>query len=349
MMRRLITEGIKVQMCVTSPPYWGLRDYGCDGQLGLEPTPDEYVANMVEVFRLVRNLLADDGTVRLIIDDSYSVSGVNDGTKSPGLSKAADRGSPQERPASKRWNCPLKPKDLCGIPWRVAFALQADGWWLRLDGIWAKGVSGQREFTEEAERAMLAEGLPFDQIRRILDRMNLYVGNGGLQSCKDRPSRSHEYSFLFSKGRRYYYDYEAVREDAVSVDRYRRAIDNHEAFDPERHKNTNPAQSQAPMKILIRGAQKMADEGKRNMRSVQLCPTGNYKEAHFATYPPELIVPYVLSGSRLGDTVLDPFFGSGTTGEVAERLGRKWIGIELNPDYCQQAKKRTAQQGLWGG
>jgi DNA modification methylase len=306
-MRRLIAEGAKAQTCVTSPPYWGLRDYGHAGQLGLEKTPDEYVANMVEVFRLVRDLLNDDGTLWLNLGDTYAA---NRGYQVPD-SKWVDVGNSVGMKADA---IGLKPKDLIGIPWRVAFALQADGWHLRSDIIWAKP-------------------------------------NPMPESVKDRPTRSHEYIFLMSKRERYYYDADAIKEPALYHDiagmdetgykdakKFNGKHSDKQRGHGRRHDGFNDRWD-AMTKEEQRG-------GFRNKRDVWTVATKPYSGAHFAVFPPALIEPCILAGSRSGDVVLDPFFGSGTTGEVAERLGRKWIGIELNEKYAPLQRERVAQAGM---
>jgi DNA modification methylase len=270
-MRRLIAERVRVQMCVTSPPYWGLRDYGCPGQLGLESTPQEYVAAMVDVFRLVRELLADDGTLWLNLGDSYVANGSGQVPQTKQHIGSGFAGP------NRNGSTGLKPKDLVGIPWRVAFALQADGWYLRQDLIWSKP-------------------------------------NPMPESVRDRCTKSHEYIFLLSKNERYFYDADAIAEPV------------------------SPS--------MLAQIEQGYDGYTRNKRSVWTVTTKPFSGAHFATFPPGLIEPCILAGSRPGDTVLDPFFGSGTVGEVAENLGRKWIGCELHPDYIPLAEKRTAQSGL---
>lgn len=414
-----------VHCCVTSPPYWGLRDYGTaqweggedgcdhvgvesrtvsgsdgkqytnagsnrvfsgdckcgakriDSQLGLEKTPEEYVAKMVEVFREVRRVLRKDGTLWLNLGDSYAASSGTGGTnsfqpKQPmfAYSRAAPPG--------------LKPKDLCGIPWRVAFALQADGWWLRSDIIWAKP-------------------------------------NPMPESVTDRPTKSHEYLFLLTKSASYFYDAEAIKEkmEQCSIDRFASVVKNNEQFDPSRHKNASGVQS--PYELLTRAGRNLINSTTRNKRSVWTVATAPYPEAHFATYPPDLIKPCILAGTsakgccakcgspwervvEVADrpkpthaykkdggvysqgiyapsstgylgvhggspttktigwqptckcldyerliakentitpcTVLDPFAGSGTTGAVALELGRKAILIELNPKYVALIRQR---------
>jgi len=267
-MRELIAQGVKVQMCVTSPPYFGLRDYGHEGQLGLESTPYEFVANMVEVFRLVRDLLADDGVLWLNLGDSYAA---NRGYQVPDK-KVGDVGN------SKGSKVPdgLKVKDLIGIPWRVAFALQADGWYLRQDIIWHKP-------------------------------------NPMPESVTDRCTKSHEYLFLLSKNDKYYFNGEAIAEPLTdsSIERLSQPT-----LDKQQGSSRVPFKTNGNMKA-VGGAQ-----GKRNRRSVWTIPTSSYSGAHFATFPSALIEPCILAGSRIGDLVLDPFMGSGTTGQVSQDLGR---------------------------
>lgn len=314
-MRQLIANKVKVQMCVTSPPYFGLRDYGVDGQLGLESTPREYVSNMVEVFRLVRELLAKDGTCWVNIGDSYASSGTMNPGGHKGLSLAKERydGIPRKEENDTRMNGSLKtvnrtipenlkPKDLIGIPWRLAFALQDDGWYLRQDIIWSKP-------------------------------------NPMPESVKDRCTKAHEYIFLLSKSERYYFDYEAIKEQAITAGQPMKMADGwdtapgaHGSFHRsgrEKGKKNNSVQMET-----------------RNKRSVWEVATQPYSGAHYATFPPALIEPCILAGSRPGDIVLDPFLGSGTTGEVSQNLGRRWIGCELNGGNSHLQHKRTKQQGL---
>ncbi len=245
-----------IRTCVTSPPYWGLRDYEVprESQLGAEETPEAYVQKLVDIFDEVGRVLTDDGTIWLNLGDSYT-SG-NRGWR------AADRKNPA-REMSYRPRTPegLKPKDLIGIPWRVAFALQEAGWYLRSDIVW-------------------------------------YKPNCQPESVRDRPTQSHEYLFLLSKSLRYYYDADAVREATQ-------------------------------------------DGGLRNRRSVWSIPTEPSREAHFATFPPALVEPCIQAGTDNGDTVLDPFLGSGTVGAVANQLGRQFVGIELRPEYAAIAARRT--------
>jgi site-specific DNA-methyltransferase (adenine-specific) len=244
-----------VQCVVTSPPYWGLRDYGRDDQIGLEATPELYVSALVSVFNDVRRVLRDDGTLWLNLGDSYA--GNNSRASNNGR---AGYGNAREG-VFERIGDGLKTKDLVGIPWRVAFALQADGWYLRQDIIWHK-----------------PNPLP--------------------ESVKDRCTKAHEYIFLLSKSSRYYFDYEAIKEPTVN------SLD------------------------------------KRNRRDVWTVPVKPFKGAHFATFPESLITPCILAGCPEGGVVLDPFFGAGTTGLVAQKNNRKWIGCELNADYARIAENR---------
>lgn len=241
------------QCCITSPPYWGLRDYGIKGQIGAEMNLEDYIADLVAIFAQVRRVLTDDGTLWLNMGDSYTSGGRT--------WRDVDKKNPA-RGMSYRAPTPdgLKPKDLIGVPWRIAFALQADGWYLRSDIVWNKN-----------------NGLP--------------------ESVKDRPSRVHEYVFLFAKSERYYYDYEAVKEPAVNGK-------------------------------------------KRSCRSVWTINTEPCKEAHFATFPRDLVARCLLAGSMNGSLVLDPFFGSGTVGEVCQMFDRQFLGVELNPEYVEIAKSR---------
>ena len=314
-MRAWAAAGVKVQTCVSSPPYFGLRDYGHDGQIGLEDTPDEFVAAMVEVFRCVRDVLADDGTLWLNLGDSYVGSANNGGTSSKtmqGTQAATGTGLKAKRGEG------LKPKDLIGIPWRVAFALQADGWYLRQDIIWHKP-------------------------------------NPMPESVTDRCTKSHEYIFLLSKSERYFYDHEAVKETAskgaAGSDFHTGKTGEHQlgraSTKPRKQDSTNG--SFVPGATVHSGLHREGSEREpetRNKRSVRTVATVPYKGAHFATFPPALIEPCILAGSRPGDVVLDPFFGSGTTGLVAQNLGRRWLGCELNPAYKPLQDERLAQQGL---
>jgi site-specific DNA-methyltransferase (adenine-specific) len=243
-----------VQCAITSPPYWGLRDYGIDGQIGLEPSLGQFLDQLTLVFSELRRVLADDGTLWLNIGDGYT-SG-NRGYR------ATDRKNPA-RAMATRPPTPdgLKPKDLIGVPWRLAFALQEDGWYLRSDVVWNKP-------------------------------------NAMPESVKDRPVRSHEYLFMLTKSEQYFYNHEAVKEET-------------------------------------------GNEGlRRSRRSVWSVNTKPFLGAHFATFPAELIRPCVLASSKPGDFVLDPFFGSGTVGLVSQEENRRYLGIELNPEYVRLANDR---------
>jgi len=283
-----------VQTCVTSPPYYGLRDYGHDGQIGLEETPEAYVAKLVDVFREVRRVLHSTGTIWVNLGDSY-VGSANSGGSGP----RGDGGIPYrvEGLPTKKGDG-MKPKDLMGIPWLVAFALRADGWWLRSDIIWAKK-------------------------------------NCMPESVMDRPTRSHEYIFLLSKSSKYFYDTDAIREpyNESSLGRYKY----------EFGKGSAAAIAKSPAVGNGDGHNADPNPSGRNKRSVWFVSTKSYSGAHFATFPPDLIEPCILAGSKAGDTVLDPFNGSGTTGAVSLKHNRNYIGIELNPEYIELAHSRITQ------
>lgn len=293
---RSLPEG-SVRCCVTSPPYWGLRDYGADGQIGLEQSPDEYVAQMVEVFREVRRVLADDGTLWLNLGDSYAapVGGQNSFTSST-LSGGRGKRDPLHTTRT-RHRSGVKVKDLVGIPWRVAVALRADGWYLRSDIIWAKP-------------------------------------NPMPESITDRPTKSHEYIFLLAKSQRYYFDAQAVRE--ASVGRW----NSMETFGTARPKaaaaNTDLQRTQFAHTTHHDDRVRTG----RHVRSVWTIATQPYADAHFAAFPEALPERCIRAGSAVGDTVLDPFAGSGTTLLVACRLGRNAVGCELNPAYAAMAERR---------
>lgn len=306
-----------IHCCVTSPPYWGLRDYGVDGQLGLEKTPDEYVAKMVEIFREVRRILRKDGTLWLNLGDSYSGGaggrGDSDFIGPHGKTSRKHNGSRIKRSDG------LKPKDLIGIPWSVAFALQADGWWLRQDIIWHKP-------------------------------------NPMPESVRDRCTKSHEYIFMLSKSSRYYYDADAIKEPGTESSILRLS----QNVDAQAGSTRVPGKTNCNMKAVGK-LDKQRGHGRRhagfndrwdalsreeqcslmrNKRSVWTVATAQFKEAHFATFPPDLITPCILAGCPEGGVVLDPFGGSGTTAEVALKTGRKFYLIELSADYIAIAQKR---------
>ena len=322
-----------VDCIVTSPPYFRLRDYGVVGQIGLEDTPAEYVAAMVGVFRAVRRVLSDAGTLWLNLGDSYAGSWCAQGRtgQMSGRSVISARQiEAHPRKSTRTGAIPtgsgLKPKDLIGIPWRVAFALQEDGWYLRSDIIWAKP-------------------------------------NPMPESVTDRPTKSHEYVFLLSKNERYAYDADAIRE-LLTPSSIARLSQNVEA---QEGSHRVPGKTNGTMKAVYRSGNKartdrpgLADDPRnqkgsvpwedsgvgRNARSVWTIATQPYAAAHFATFPRELPRRAILAGCPAGGVVLDPFAGSGTTLEVAQGLGRRAIGIELNPEYVRLIEKRCAQTSL---
>lgn len=295
-----------VDCCITSPPYYGLRDYGVDGQIGQEETPEEYIERLVFLFREIKRTLRPDGTLWVNIADSYAGSGkgrMKDGTHHQDVSKRSlyqgtAAGVLQKTKAS---NC--KSKDLIGIPWMLAFALRADGWYLRQDIIWAKG-------------------------------------NPMPESVKDRCTKSHEHIFLLSKSPKYYFDNNAIREDAVTFsDMQRRVKNGFGEWKTQKAKGTYAVSGEHRSREEL-----YSKDGKRNKRDVWFVNTKPYKEAHFAVFPEKLIKPCVLAGCRPGGIILDPFFGSGTTGKVAKDNGRAFIGIELNENYAKIAEQRTETQ-----
>ena len=280
----------KARMCVTSPPYYGLRDYGGeDSQIGQEQSPEEFIEELVKVFREVRNVLTDDGTCWVNLGDSY-------------YNYRKDGCIPKQTFAKNRQDLPdvcprrgnrlegLKEKDLIGIPWMFAFAMRADGWYLRQDIIWHKP-------------------------------------NPMPESVRDRCTKAHEYIFLFSKQKNYFYDNEAIKEPAKDWG----------TRDRTNGKYHNEGTGLQPHSGLTKSYEK------KNKRSVWTVNKKPYKGAHFATYPPELIEPCIKAGSEVGDIVLDPFMGSGTTAAVAKSLGRDYIGCELHEDYGNLIEKRVGE------
>jgi DNA modification methylase len=275
---------------VTSPPYWGLRDYGVEGQLGLEESPDLFVGNLRMIFEQVRRVLKDTGTLWLNLGDSYiGPSGGKQGKNGQRQNRSFTASRILDKKASG-----LKTKDLAGIPWRVALALQQDGWYLRQDIIWHKP-------------------------------------NPMPESVRDRCTKAHEYIFLMSKRPQYYFDHKAIREPmkASSVERQLRP------WNGERQRSM--PESYNPHSMSHYG--KLSD-GMRNRRSIWTVTTKPFRGAHFATFPPDLIEPCILAGCPEGGVVLDPFFGAGTTGLVAKKLNRKWVGIEINETYAKIARER---------
>jgi len=343
-----------IQACVTSPPYWGLRDYGTatweggdsscdhlgkpmatkaninkncgtgndvknaearefykdicgkcgarriDSQIGLEQTPDEYVAEMVAVFREVRRVLKDDGVLWLNLGDSYSGSNaLTTNVKALKGKQGTSRGTHGNIP-SRNWSG-LKPKDLVGVPWRVAFALQADGWWLRQDIIWHKP-------------------------------------NPMPESVTDRCTKAHEYLFLLTKSAKYYFDNKAIKEPVAASSLARAEY----GWDCDRPSTKNASMGGQGIHVEKMGTRFVNPEG-RNKRSVWTIPTRPFRGAHFAVMPEALVEPCILASSRPDDTILDPFTGSGTVAVVSLRHGRNYIGTELNPDYVNIARERITQ------
>jgi len=347
-MRKWASQGVKAQTCITSPPYYGLRDYGTakweggdshcehsismptkwndpkrgtvlrpevghrggsssnchlcgakriDEQLGLEDTPDDYIKNMVEVFRCVWDVLEDDGTLWVNIGDSYCNSN-GFARASPEYQREGRNNMPaNDRKLDKLHATGLKTKDLIGIPWMLAFALRADGWYLRQDIIWSKP-------------------------------------NPMPESVQDRCTKAHEYIFLLSKSHKYHFDHVAIKEPMKG--------------EPEaRDKNAEGYQADySKGDRFSKGERVFGADGMANKRSVWTVNTKPYSGAHFAVFPTELIEPCILAGAPVGGIVLDPFMGSGTTAQVAQELGRQYIGCELNPEYGNLQKKRTAQISL---
>ncbi len=273
-----VVEGLRslpdssISMCVTSPPYYGLRDYGSDQQIGTEETPAAYIERLVGVFREVRRVLREDGTLWVNIADCYAGSG-----------KAVWDG--------------IKPKDMIGIPWMLAFALRADGWYLRSDIIWNK-----------------INCLP--------------------ESVRDRPTKSYEHIFLLSRSPRYFFDADTIKEPITEESRKRY----------QRGRSEGSKYGVFSGDQSINGSdygERMRGQKLRNKRDIWHISTNSYRmDGHFAMFPEKLVEPCILAGSQEGGIVLDPFFGSGTTGAVAKRLGRRFIGIDLNPDYCRMAQQR---------
>ena len=298
-------EAESVHTCVTSPPYYGLRNYGADGQIGMEDTPEKYISRLVEVFREVWRVLRPDGTLWLNLGDSYFPHNGSRGNKHPAGDTLRGRGNSYQPATKMSTSFPVGEKELIGIPWRVAFALQADGWCLRQDIIWHKP-------------------------------------NPMPESVKDRCTRSHEYLFLLTKSRRYYYDADAIREPLSEY----RAGQAGQLVEPGNNAQKRIAVVEHDKK---RGSGGHFDGHKwrmnplgRNKRDVWTISPQSCKGAHFAVFPERLVEPCILAGCPEGGVVLDPFAGSGTTGVVAKRLRRDFVGVEINPEYWQMATDRIA-------
>ena len=288
-----------VNCCVTSPPYYALRDYGMDAQIGREDSPEEYIRRLVLVFREVRRVLTNDGTLWLNIADTYCGTGNKGGYLDPKNPKG--RNGQSVSLARRASEC--KQKDMIGIPWLLAFALRADGWYLRSDIIWCK-----------------ANPMP--------------------ESCKDRPSRCYEHVFLLTKSKKYYYDVLAIAEPIAegTAARYKGGRSASSKYAEE-----IPGQGKVQKLNAARAAGTITDADispVRNARDVWHINTVPYKGGHFAAYPPKLAERCILAGCPRGGIVLDPFFGSGTTGLAAVKNDRRYIGIELNAEYCELAKER---------
>ncbi|MCC7375405.1 MAG: site-specific DNA-methyltransferase [Verrucomicrobiales bacterium] len=304
--------------CVTSPPYWGLRDYGVDGQMGLESTLDEFVSELVALLREVRRVLSNSGTLWLNLGDSHASDG-GSGYQGVGGVRSDRRHTQKTLIKNGKSASGLKPKNLMGIPWRVAFALQADGWYLRQDIIWHKP-------------------------------------NAAPESATDRPTKAHDYLFLLSKCERYYYDNEAIKEPTTGGAHPRRSKNHPSVWGaPGQPKGpidlnrpgVHPKSIAAPRGVRANASFSAAVTEivkVRNKRSVWTIPTQACRDAHFATFPEALVKPCILSGVRPGGWVLDPFGGSGTTALVAVQNGRNAVMIELNPDYADIANRRLAVQ-----
>lgn len=305
-----------IDCCVTSPPYYGLRDYGVEGQIGLEETPEQYIDKLVKIFREVKRILKEDGTLWVNIADSYAGSGKGAWNSNKDRKNIYRPSTNSKEAKMNKVFKGIKRKDLIGIPWMLAFALRADGWYLRQDIIWHKP-------------------------------------NAMPESAKDRCTKCHEYIFLLSKNKKYYFDYEAIKEPCVGFDKTPpRGSKGTVTPNSGRRKGNNKSfrgggvytNNQSFNNHSSAGNQTIGlapnKTGLRNKRNVWTVATRGYKEAHFATYPTQLIEPCILAGSREGGTVLDPFAGSGTTGKVANIFGRSFVGIEINKQYIPLIENR---------
>ena len=310
-----------VNCCITSPPYYGLRDYGNEGQIGLEETPEQFVEQLVQVFREVKRILKDDGTLWLNLGDSYNGSGKGgnpEGSEWTGFvgNKKREASAKQKKTEIKN----LKPKDLIGIPWMVAFALRADGWWLRQDIIWSKK-------------------------------------NPMPESVTDRCTKAHEYIFLLSKSKQYYYDADAIKEKSITFENRPNGVERNRIYNYDSKENNNPIAYRKNIKgnknndgvtrttagLNLKTQQEKTQEN-RNKRSVWTVNTKPYSGAHFATFPEELITDCIKAGCPENGIVLDPFGGAGTTAVVARKLNRNYLLCELNPDYIKIAENRLIQE-----
>lgn len=318
-----------VRCIITSPPYFNLRDYKMNEQIGMEKTPSEYIDNLVEIFRECGRVLTNDGTLWINIGDSYATKPAGNKTWSDGVGANKHYYTGIMQKSNKFFG--VKNKDLIGIPWMLAFALRADGWFLRSDIIWAKK-------------------------------------NCMPESVTDRPTCAHEHIFLLSKSYKYFYDHEAIKEPAIydtngegTASRKARQKEDNKSIPDGLKSGIRPAGFKDATKHNGKHSDKQRGHsrrhsgfndrwdqmttieqctGMRNKRNVWTTATAQFPEAHFAVFPEELIYPCVLAGSQLGDVILDPFLGSGTTALLANKLGRNYIGIELNPDYAKMAKER---------
>lgn len=290
-----------VDCCITSPPYYSLRDYGVDGQIGLEETPEQYIDALCDVFDEVRRVLKPTGTLWLVLGDSYAGS-MKGAAKFPdnamNYKQGTNRGLLGKSAVVKKLGGNYKPKDLIGIPWMMAFALRSRGWYLRQDIIWEKP-------------------------------------NPMPESVKDRCTKSHEYIFLLSKSKRYYYDSSAISEPVTMPAGTQNKNESKKTRYGGKKYTENP-----DVFFRTKSGNAYKPRDRRNKRDVWRVSTKSFKEAHFATFPEELIEPCLLAGTSRGDVVLDPFIGSGTTGVVSRKHWRNYVGIELNPDYCKMAEKR---------
>lgn len=291
-LRELPSES--VQTCITSPPYYNLRDYGTQGQIGMEETPEAYIERLVRVFREVQRVLRPDGTLWVNIGDGYATRSA---ARPPTNTRNKNGHTEKHIPSG------YKQKDLIGIPWMLAFALRADGWYLRQDIIWNKP-------------------------------------NAMPESVKSRCTKSHEYIFLLSKQEKYFFDSTAIREPCsqVTIDDFRKRTNLH-------NKGGKPGTfgAEARPDLYRSRADYIPKDFMRNKRDVWTINTGGFRGAHFAVFPEKLVEPCILAGCPEGGTVIDPFTGSGTTGVVAKRMGRNFIGIEINPEYCEMAERRIEE------